>query len=120
MAPDNQQLLHECRPDADGAPPPETDEPRRQGTNTSTDIHRCMGSKTISLENSAYMKLKAAKREGESFSDVVRRMLGGKEPSFSDFRGLLNRNDAEQLAEAIARMRNEDVRAQRNRLRSRR
>ncbi|HYS73543.1 MAG TPA: antitoxin VapB family protein, partial [Thermoplasmata archaeon] len=36
-----------------------------------------MGTKTISLEDSAYVKLKAAKRAGESFSDVINRILGG-------------------------------------------
>jgi predicted CopG family antitoxin len=33
----------------------------------------CMATKTISLELDAYVKLKAAKQPGESFSDVVRR-----------------------------------------------
>ena len=33
----------------------------------------CMATKTISLEVDAYEKLKQAKREGESFSAVVRR-----------------------------------------------
>jgi predicted CopG family antitoxin len=33
-----------------------------------------MASKTISLENSAYERLKASRRGGESFSDVVNRL----------------------------------------------
>lgn len=33
-----------------------------------------MGSKTISLNDEAYTRLRAAKGEGESFSDVVLRM----------------------------------------------
>jgi predicted CopG family antitoxin len=33
-----------------------------------------MGRKTISLTDDAYEGLKAEKREGESFSDVVRRL----------------------------------------------
>jgi len=45
-----------------------------------------MGTKTISLEDSAYSRLKAVKRPGESFSDAVNRVLGGNEPSFLDFR----------------------------------
>jgi len=37
-----------------------------------------MATKTISLSEDAYEILKAKKREGESFSDVIRRELGGK------------------------------------------
>src|SRR5207302_5512702 len=50
-------------------------------------MHRCMGTKTISLEDSAYSRLKAVKRPGESFSDAVNRVLGANEPSFLDFKG---------------------------------
>ena len=75
----------------------------------------CMGSKTISLEDSAYEKLRAAKRPGESFSDVIRRVLSGREPSFSDFRGLVDRRGARRLGEAVARMREEDIRVQKSR-----
>lgn len=34
----------------------------------------CMGTKTISLTDTAYDRLKATKRSGESFSDVVLRL----------------------------------------------
>ena len=71
-----------------------------------------MGTKTISLEDSAYELLRAAKRPGESFSEAIRRILAGREPSFSDFRGLIDRRGARGLADAIARMREEDIRAQ--------
>lgn len=37
----------------------------------------CMGTKTISLELDAYERLKRAKRDGESFSAVVRRARFG-------------------------------------------
>ena len=74
-----------------------------------------MGSKTISLEDSAYERLLAAKRAGESFSDVVHRVLGGHDPSFLDFQGLIDRKSADRLAEAIAQMRREDIREQRKR-----
>jgi predicted CopG family antitoxin len=72
-------------------------------------MQRCMGAKTISLEDSAYMKLKAAKRPGESFSDVINRILGGGEPSLLDLRKLFDRKSVDQLVEAIARMREEDL-----------
>ncbi len=75
-----------------------------------------MGSKTISLEDTAYSKLKAAKRRGESFSDVIHRVLANREPSFADFRGLLERDSANRLAEAIARMKREDIEVQRRHL----
>lgn len=83
-----------------------------KGLSARVHMHRCMGTKTISLEDSAYAKLKAAKRPRESFSDVVHRLLGDRQPSFSDFRGLLDRKSAEQLAAAVARMRAEDLGAQ--------
>jgi len=79
-----------------------------------------MGTKTISLEDSAYARLKAVKRPGESFSDVVNRVLGRKEPSFLDFRGLLQGKSVDRLAEAVTRMRREDVRAQRLQMHSKR
>ena len=75
-----------------------------------------MGTKTISLEDSAYSRLKAVKRPGESFSDVVNRVLGSSEPSFLDFRGLLHGGSGDRLAETVARMKREDVQAQKARI----
>ena len=77
-----------------------------------------MGSKRISLEDSVYNRLRAAKRQGESFSDVVHRLLGGTEPSLSIFRGFLDKKGAEELAEVVARIREEDIEIQRRRLAS--
>ena len=87
---------------------------------TCVHMHRCMGTKTISLEDSAYERLRSAKRPGESFSDVVRRILGGREPSFSDFKGIVDRRGAKALAEAVAKMREEDIRVQKGRQSGRR
>lgn len=75
-----------------------------------------MGTKTISLEDSAYQTLKAAKRPGESFSDVVRRIVGSREPSLLEFTHLLDARAADAMAAAIARMREEDLEAQRRQL----
>jgi len=46
----------------------------------------CMTSKTIALDPEAYDLLRRQKVEGESFSDVVRR-LSRKRRSFLDFAG---------------------------------
>ena len=79
-------------------------------------VHRRMGTRTISLEDSAYSRLKAVKRPGEGFSDAVNRVLGAREPSILDFRGMLPGGAAERLAETIAHMKREDIRAQRTRV----
>lgn len=68
-----------------------------------------MSSKTISLEDSAYQKLLGAKRPGESFSDVVHRLLGGAEPSFRDLRGALSARDAKKAAKVIDDLKRRDV-----------
>ncbi len=79
-------------------------------------IHRCMGTKTISLEDSAYSKLKASKRPGESFSDVIHRIVRSPEPSLLEFTELLDKKASEELARVIARMREEDIALQRRRM----
>jgi len=91
----------------------EADEERRIAINTQMHIYINMVSKTISLEKSAYERLKSAKREGESFSDVVNRLLGDREPSLLDFHALLSSEAAEGLADTIASMRKEEMELQR-------
>lgn len=44
-------------------------------------LYSCMGTTTISLNNEAYRVLKAQKREGESFSDLVLRKFGKGNPA---------------------------------------
>lgn len=59
-----------------------------------------MGTTTISLSNEAYKILKAQKRGGESFSDLILRKFGKGNPSA--MLAYLKENDAnEELADAI-------------------
>ena len=71
-----------------------------------------MGSRTIRLDASTYERLKAARRPGESFSQVVCRLLDEHEPSFLDFRGLLDQETVGEVRKAIGRMKEEDLRIQ--------
>jgi predicted CopG family antitoxin len=64
-----------------------------------------VGTKTISLADDAYEKLKTHKREGESFSDVVRRLAGGV--ALSEYYGLLDEETADDLERVIEERREE-------------
>jgi len=58
-----------------------------------------MATKTISLDEEAYERLKAHKREGESFSEVVKRIAG--ERSWTEVAGILSDTEAEDLERVI-------------------
>ena len=62
-------------------------------------VHRNMGTKTISLADDAYERLKERKREGESFSDVVRRLTDMTE--LEKYHGVLSDETAEELEEVV-------------------
>jgi predicted CopG family antitoxin len=64
-----------------------------------------MGTKTISLADDAYEKLEAHKREGESFSDVVRRLAGGV--TLADYHGVLDDETADTLDDVVTERRDE-------------
>lgn len=79
-----------------------------------------MVSRTISLEQSAYNRLKAEKKPGESFSDLVRRMVPGSRPSFRSLAGALSAEEAASLSAAIGEMREAEVTVERAKDRVRR
>lgn len=64
-----------------------------------------MGTKTISLADDAYDRLRAEKRENESFSDVVRRLTEGA--SLEEYYGALSEETADDLEATVSRRREE-------------
>jgi predicted CopG family antitoxin len=62
-----------------------------------------MGTKTISISDEAYSKLKALKRGKESFTDAILRLTGRK--SLSEITGFLSEKEAEEMRRVIGEMR---------------
>ncbi len=58
-----------------------------------------MATKTISLDEEAYERLKARKKEGESFSETVKRLAG--ERSWNEVTGILSEDEAADLKATI-------------------
>ena len=59
-----------------------------------------MPRRTVSVDEEAYEQLRAQKREGESFSDVVKRLAG--ERSWSEVAGILTDEESDALEDAVA------------------
>ncbi|HDI46440.1 MAG TPA: hypothetical protein ENF82_01375 [Candidatus Methanomethylia archaeon] len=68
-----------------------------------------MPTRTISISEEAYRRLKALKREGESFSDVILRLTSRS--SLWHLVGALSEEEAARLEEAIAENREKAKRA---------
>lgn len=58
-----------------------------------------MGTKTVSLSDDAYERLKKMKRKNESFSDVVRRITG--KTSLRNHHGILSKKAGKEIEETI-------------------
>ena len=77
---------------------------------------RLVSSRTISLETSAYERLRAAKRPGESFTETVNRLLQDSRPSFRVLAGALTRVDGNEVRRAISAMRANEAVPEQSRL----
>lgn len=64
-----------------------------------------MGTKTIGLDDEAYERLKAEKREGESFSDAVKRITDEVATDWRRALGKYSGEDADEFARAVRRSR---------------
>lgn len=62
-----------------------------------------MSVKTITITEEAYRKLRRSKRPGESFTDVINRVMGG--PSVLELAGILDEEAGERMEEAIREVR---------------
>jgi predicted CopG family antitoxin len=62
-----------------------------------------MGSKTISVSDEAYARLKALKKPGESFSDTINRLTSRKR--LSEIAGVLDNEDVVVIEKAVAALR---------------
>ena len=77
---------------------------------------RYMSSRTVSLQVSAYERLRAAKRPGESFTQTINRILRESRPSFRVLAGALSPKDAAAVRDAIAEMRESEAPAEARKL----
>lgn len=73
-----------------------------------------MGTRTIPLADDAYERLEAEKRDGESFSDVVRRLTD--DVTLADYYGVLDDDTADELETIIKRRRSERTASRRERV----
>jgi predicted CopG family antitoxin len=77
-----------------------------------------MPSKTVSLEESAYARLKAAKAPDGSFSEAIHRLLADSKPSARQLAGLLTSARAMEVKSALRRMRGLESPAEERRMKA--
>ena len=58
-----------------------------------------MGTKTVRLREDVYERIRARKREGETFSETVDRLTG--DPSLSELSGIFDDDQVEEMRDAI-------------------
>ncbi len=63
-----------------------------------------MGFKTISLSDSVYRRLRGEKRPGESFSEVITRLLDARQPPLVKYAGAWRPMSASELSGVRARI----------------
>ncbi|AFZ73404.1 antitoxin VapB family protein [Natronobacterium gregoryi] len=69
-----------------------------------------MGTKTVSIRGDVYERLRARKRDDESFSALLERLLEESEPDWEATFGTLSSEDTGGLEEVVARVRAESDR----------
>lgn len=97
-----------CLNDASG----ESDGRRGDRANAFTDvcIGTNIGSKTISIREEVYERLRRRKQEGESFADVIDRLMGDDEDPLSGF-GAFSDTEIDEELERVEREMDEDFEA---------
>ena len=60
-----------------------------------------MGTKTIGITDDVYERLKARKREGESFTELVDRLMDEATPDWRTGFGTLSEDDATELRQIV-------------------
>ena len=66
-----------------------------------------MGTKTIGLRNDVYERLKARKREDESFTDLMDRLLEETTADWREEFGTLAEEEAQELEQIVAHSRDQ-------------
>jgi len=66
-----------------------------------------MGTKTIGVRDEVYERLKARKREDESFTDLMNRLLDETTADWREGFGTLSEQDADELEQIVAQSRNQ-------------
>jgi len=59
-----------------------------------------MGTKSVRLDERVYRLVEAHKRDDETFSEAIERLIGG--PSLLELAGILSEEDAEEFREVLS------------------